>query len=101
MLDQNAIRSDPEKIAADRAHGVVDAVAGEFFQQIHDEFALIPDVHEHAVVADDVAGNTEPQEVRVQALKLSRDDTDVVAAFRHFKTIQFFHGESIREGMGV
>ena len=87
--------------AADGDHGVVDAVAGQALQQIHDELALIPDVHEHAVVADDVAGDAQPQEVGVQSLKLGGDHADIGAPLRDLHLVDLLHGQRVGKGVGV
>ena len=87
--------------AADGAHGIVDTVAGQLFEQIHDQLALIPDVHEHAVMTDDMAGNAQPQEVGVQTLQFRRDHTDVLTALRRLDAVEFLHAHRIGKRMGV
>ena len=87
--------------AADGDHGVIYAVAGHLLQQIHNKLTLIPDMHEHAVMPDDVAGDTEPQEVRMQALKLGGDDADVLTALRHLYAVYALDAHRVGKGVRV
>ena len=87
--------------AADRDHGVVHAVAGQLLQQIHDQLALVPDVHEHAVVADDVAGDAQPQEVGVQPLQLRGDDAEIGASLGDLDLVDLLDGHRVGKGVGV
>ena len=92
---------DVASCAADGNHGVVDAVAGQLFKQVHDQLALVPDVHEHTVVADDMAGNAEPQKMRMKSLQLRRDDTDVLAALGHLDTVYLLDAHRVGKGVRV
>ena len=87
--------------AADSDHGVVDTVAGHLLQQVHHQLTLIPDVHEHAVMADDVAGDAQPQEVGVQPLQLGGDDADILASLGHLHAVDVLHAHGVGKGVGV
>ena len=58
-------------------------------------------MHEHAVMPDDVAGDTEPQEVRMQALKLGGDDADVLTALRHLYAVYALDAHRVGKGVRV
>ena len=68
--------------AAEGVDAVVDAVAGEAGQDVHDQLAVAPRVHEQRVEADLVAGDAQPQEVAVDALELGDQRADVEPARR-------------------
>ena len=93
--------ADVPSCTADGDHGVVYAVAGHLLQQIHDQLPLVPDVHEHTVVADDVAGDAQPQEMRVQTLQFCGDHADILASLGHIHAVDGLHGHGIGECMGV
>ena len=65
--------------AAEGVDGVVDAVAGDHLQEVHDDLAVAPGVHEEGVEADLVAGHAEPEQVAVDALELGDEVADVEA----------------------
>ena len=50
---------------------------------------------------DDVAGDAEPQEVRVQPLQLRGDDADILAALRHLNAVDVLHAHGVGQCMGV
>ena len=56
---------------ADGVDGVVDPVAADLLQDVHDQFAIAPDQHEERFEADLVGGDSEPEEVAVQPLQLA------------------------------
>ena len=58
-------------------------------------------MHEHAVVADDVAGHAQPQQVGVQALKLGGNNADILAAFGHLNTVDLLDAHGVGQGVGV
>ena len=87
--------------AADGHHGVIHPVAGQLLQQIHDQLPLVPDMHEHAVVSDDVAGDAQPQEVGVQSLQLRGDDADILASLGHLHAVDVLHAHGVGKGVGV
>ena len=66
--------------AANRVDPVVDAVAGDLGEQVHDEFAVAPRIHQERVEPDFVPGDAEPQEVAVDALELGNQRADVLRA---------------------
>ena len=67
-------------------HAIVDTVAGQVLEDIHDCFTVIPGMHEQAVMADDVQCNAQPQIMGMQSLQLCGDDTHILALFRDFDT---------------
>ena len=93
--------ADVPSCAADGHHGVVDTVSGHLLQQVHDQLTLVPDVHKHAVVADDVAGDAQPQEMRVQTLQLCGDHADILASLGHIHAVDGLHGHGISKRVGV
>ena len=52
-------------------------------------------------MADDVAGDAGPEQVRVQPLQLRRDDADVLAALRDLYLIQALDRHGVGEGVGM
>ncbi len=61
--------------------GVVDPVAGDFFDDVHAEFAVSPGVVEEGVPSDFVACYAEPEDVAVDAVEFVYDSSDVESAF--------------------
>ena len=70
--------------AADAVHGVVDAVAGDGGEHVHDFLADFKAGHEHGFEAHELGGDAGPENVRVQALELGHDDANVLGARRRF-----------------
>lgn len=66
--------------SADEAEAVGFAVAGDFLGDPHDRFADAEGLHEERVEADDVAGQTDPEQVAVEAFDLQHDRADVLGA---------------------
>ena len=55
--------------AADGVDAIVDAVARDGGQQVHDDFPIRPGVHQQRVEAHFMAGHTQPKQVRMHALQ--------------------------------
>ena len=58
-------------------------------------------MHEHTVVTDDVAGNAQPQEVRVQSLKLGGDNADILTTLGHLNAVYLLNAHCVCKGVGV
>ena len=58
-------------------------------------------MHEHAVVADDVEGYAQPEQVRVQPLQLGGDDADVLPALGRLRAVDALDGEGVAQRVGV
>ena len=86
---------------ADGHHRIIDAVAAQSLQQIHNKFTLIPDMHKQRIMADDMAGDAHPKHVRMQTFQLSRNHTDVLTALWNFRLINGFHTHGIGKSMGM
>ncbi len=87
--------------AADDVVGVVDAVAGDFFDDVHALFAVAPGVVEEGVPADFVAGDAEPEDVAVDAVEFVDDGADVEAAFGDVEVEEFFDDLDVAGGVGL
>ena len=87
--------------AADAVHGVVDAIAGDGREHVHDFFADLEAGHEHGFEAHELGGDAGPEHVRMQALKLCHDDANVLRARRRRLSGQSFHGLAKSEGVDV
>ncbi len=60
--------------------GVVDAVATDFFDDVHAVFTVSPSVVKESVPANFVTGDTEPEDVAVDAVQFVHDAANVEAA---------------------
>ena len=87
--------------AADGVDGVVDPVAADLFQDVHDEFAVAPDQHEHRVEADLVGGHAEPEQMAVQPLQFADQRAQIEPAPGHFQLHDFFDRLNERGGVRV
>ena len=52
-------------------------------------------------MADDVAGDTQPQQVGMEALKLCSDYTQILAALGNFNAVDVLNAHCVSKGMGV
>ena len=87
--------------AADGDHAVVHPVSGDSLKGVHGLLTVVPDLHEHAVVADDVAGNAQPEQVGVDALQLLDDHPDILPSFGHLGAHDVLHAHGIGQCVGM
>ena len=80
-------------------HAVVDTVAGQVLEDIHDRFTVIPGMHEQAVMTDDVQRDAQPQIMGMQSLQLCGDDTHVLALLRNLNAGDSFQCHRVGHGM--
>ena len=85
----------------DTVHTVVHAIAGDGFQQVHDLFAQGVNFHEQRLKAHEFRRKSRPQKMRVQALKLGDDRSDVDGARRHLDPGNLLRRTAERHGMDV
>ena len=93
------LRRDVAADAADEDHAVGLAVAGDPLREPHDLLPDPPGLHEDRVEADEVAGDTEPEQVRVEALDLEHDRPDVLGPARDAEAGGGLDGLGVADGM--
>ena len=99
LLDLALVQVAPD--AADRVHGVVDAVARDHLEEVHDDLAVAPGVHEEGVEPGLVAGHAEPEEVAVDALELGDEVADVDAPLGRLDLHELLHALDVAGRVGV
>jgi len=95
------LRRDVELDAAQQVGRVVDAVAAEQLQQVHDRLPVAPGVHEQRVKAGLVGGHAQPQHMAVDALQLGHDQADDLRPLRRLDGGQLLHAQAVGHGVGV
>ena len=87
--------------AADNVHRIVYAVAGQGFQRIHRLLTVFPDLHKKRVMTDDMTRNSNPQKMRMDALQLLGDHSDVLPSLRNFHLRNVLYAHRISQRMGM
>ena len=85
--------------AARDVHGNDDPVARRGFVKVHNPFADLPKLHEHAFKAHAFAEVAHPQKVAVHSVQLRPDDAQVLRARGHFHVHELFQGVTVAQGM--
>ena len=86
--------------AADLNHGVMDTVAGEVLEEVHDVFTDAEGVVEGGVEAEFVGFDACPEEVGVDALDFADDGADVVGAIGDGELGDLLNGAAVGDGVG-
>ena len=80
---------------------VVDPVAGQTFEQVHDGLPVTPGIHEEGFEAGFVGRHADPQEMAVDAFQLGHQHTDGLGARRGFHVRQFFDRQAVGHGVDM
>src|SRR5208283_5693692 len=65
----------------------------------HDRLADAPRLHQHGLEADDMSGNTQPEQMRMDTFELEQDGADVAGPARRFDARRLLHRLAIAGGM--
>ena len=87
--------------AAQHVARVVDAVARQPLEDVHDDFAVAPRIHEERVEPALVRRDTQPQEVAVDSLELGDQHADGLRARRRLHAGQRLDAEGVGGGVDV
>ena len=85
--------------AAEGIHGVMNAVARDPVENVHDHFAVAPGVHEKGFEAGFLAGHAQPEQVAVYPFQFRDQGADVKAAPGRDQFHQLFHSLGEASGM--
>jgi hypothetical protein len=92
--DQNLfflIVGDIAPHAADHIDRVVDAVAGQLREKIHNDFAVAPGIHQKRVETYFMSGDAEPEQMAVDAFQLAYQRAYITSAGRNHKAGDFLY----------
>jgi len=79
MLDLKLIQIPAN--STDGINGVMDTITRNSFQDIHNDFAVAPDIHKKAVKTCFVPGYSQPEQMTVNPFQLRDQNPDVEPAF--------------------
>ena len=77
--------------AAEGVHRIMDAVAGDGVQDVHDHLAVAPGVHEKRFETGFLPGHAQPEQMAVHPFQLADQGADIEAALGRHQLHQFFH----------
>src|SRR5690606_30524613 len=90
------VAADP----ADQVQAVGFTRPGKDLRHLHRRLAHAEELHKPGVKADEVAGQAEVEQVRVQALHLQQNGADHLRAFRHHDPHAVFHRGGVGGAVG-
>ena len=79
----------------------MDAVPGDHLQEVHDDLAVAPGVHEEGVESGLVAGDAQPEQMAVDALELGDEVPDVDAALGRLDFHELLDALDVTRGVGM
>jgi hypothetical protein len=77
--------------AADGVHAVVDAVAGQHLQDVHDDLPVFPRIHEKGHKTDLMPCHAQPEQMAVDPLQLTDEGAQVQGSLGNLHTGNRFH----------
>ena len=80
---------------------IVDPVAGQFFEQVHDCLPVAPGIHEECLETGFVGRYPDPEQMAVDAFQFGHQHTDGLGARRRFHVRQLLDCQAIRGCMDV
>ena len=87
--------------AADRVHCVIHTVSGQTLQRVHRALSILPDLHKQGIMSHNMAGDADPQQMRMNPLQFLCDHADILPALRYLDARYIFNAQAVCQRMGM